>query len=344
MAPKNKHRGPVTMGDVAKKAGVAVSSVSRALSGHPDVSDALRKRVSDVAHKSGYRPNLIASSMRSGSTFTIGFLVRDISNPLFAWIAKGADDSLREHGYSLLLTNSDGNTEVEFAHIDLMRQRRADGIIASLVSENDSDVVNSLRDFAGPIVVLDREVAGLSASFIQIDHRIGVRDAVRHLLQLGHRRVILITGPVSVRSTRERILGFKDAYKEIGLSFDKNALFTGSWSAEFAQAQVSKAFSKNKPPTAVVTGGIGSAEGALQGLLSLGRRVGKDVAFISCDDIPSFSYLNPTISVVSRDYYEYGKSAAEALLRSFGGEANEVKILPTTYIARASSIPCLEPS
>ena len=342
MPNEKRQRRAVTMQDVAEEAGVATSSVSRALSGHPDVSDALRKRVSKAAEKCGYLPNLIASSLRSGSTYTIGFLVRDISNPLFAWIAKGADDTLREQGYSLLLTNSDGDPEIELAHLDLLRQRRVDGIIASMVSEDYAPIVDALRNYAGPLVILDREVPNLSASFVQIDHRLGVRDSVRHLLQLGHQRIAFITGPISVRSCRERICGFEEAHKEMGVRIDKKLICTGSWDAEFAQSSISEVFAQNNPPSAVISGGIQSTEGALKGLLALGLRIGKDVAFVACDDLPSFSLSDPTISVVARDYFEHGRTAAEILLKLLAGGTNEIQSLPTTYIARATSTACLQ--
>ncbi|MHB1090703.1 MAG: LacI family DNA-binding transcriptional regulator [Ilumatobacteraceae bacterium] len=343
MVSEKKNRRPVTMEDVAEKAGVAVSSVSRALSGHPDVSDELRKRVMNAAKKSGYQPNLVASSLRSGSTLTVGFIVRDISNPLFAWIAKGADETLREHGYSLLLTNSDGDSEIEVEHLNLLKQRRVDGIIASLVSEADSPVVKTLQQFSGSLVILDREVPELVASYIQINHRSGMRDAVRHLLQLGHRRISLITGPMSVRSCRERILGFEEAHKEMGMQVDRDLICSGSWIADYAQASVVRICAGQDSPTAFIAGGIQSTEGVLKGLMTLGRRIGKDVAFVACDDLPFFGLCDPTISVVTRDYFNFGQTAAEVLLNLFNGGPNEIRKLQTAYIARATSIPCLQP-
>ena len=196
MAAKKTTVRPATISDVAKKAGVAVSSVSRALNDHPDVSDDLKSRVIDAAKNLGFELNLVASSMRSGSTRTIGFVVRDISSPLFSLIAKGVDDVLRDHEYSLFLTNSDGDTKVELNNLNLLARRRADGVIVSLVSEEDAGILQALKQFNGHVVILDRDISDSEASFIQIDHRSGVRDAVRHLLQLGHRRIGLITGPI----------------------------------------------------------------------------------------------------------------------------------------------------
>ena len=156
MVSKKNSERIVTMEDVAKKAGVAVSSVSRALSDHPDVSESLKKKVQNASKALGFEPNLLASSLRSGSTRTIGFIVRDISSPLFSLIAKGADDILREHGYLFLLTNSDGDTNVELSHLNILRQRRVDGVIVSLVSETEIETNKVLSQFKGKVVVLDR--------------------------------------------------------------------------------------------------------------------------------------------------------------------------------------------
>ena len=332
-----------TMEDVAKKAGVAISSVSRALSDHPDVSESLKKKVTEAAKKLRFEPNLLASSLRSGSTRTVGFIVRDFSSPLYSLIAKGADEVLREHGYLLLLTNSDGDTDIEVAHINLLARRRVDGIIASLISETDTKMLEALGQFKGQVVVLDREISGLTASFIQIDHRSGVRDAVRHLLQLGHRNIALITGPITVRAGRERLGGVQDAFKEIGLQFNEEYLKTGSYLPGFAEKAILELFSGNLRPTAIIAGGVQSTEGALRGIRSLGLKVGPDVSFVACDEVPFLELSWPPISVVSRDPYSFGRASAQVLLDAIEAHSPQIQVLSTRYIARASSVPNLNP-
>ena len=125
-----------TMHDVAARAGVALSSVSRALSDHPDVSKKMRRRVHEAARELGYEPNFLAQSLRTGSTYTIGFLIRDIANPFFAAMANGAEHFLRQRGFVMLLVNSDGDSDVEANHINVLRRRRVDGLILNLVTED----------------------------------------------------------------------------------------------------------------------------------------------------------------------------------------------------------------
>ena len=339
MVFKKNSESIVTMEDVAKKAGVAVSSVSRALSNHPDVSESLKKKVQNASKALGFEPNLLASSLRSGSTRTIGFIVRDISSPLFSLIAKGADDILRKHGYLFLLTNSDGDTNVELSHLNILRQRRVDGVIVSLVSETEIETNKVLSQFKGKVVVLDREINSVSSSFVQIDHRSGVRDAVRHLLQLGHRKIAMVTGPINVRVGRERLAGIEDAFKEIGLTFSREFLRSGSYDSHFAENALFELFDGNQKPTAVLAGGVQSTEGTLKSLRSLGLHVGHEVAFVACDEIPIYELSNPPISVVSRDPYNFGQISAQVLLDIINGGPPQIRVLPTQYIARATSIP-----
>ncbi|MBO4208427.1 LacI family DNA-binding transcriptional regulator, partial [Micromonospora echinofusca] len=143
---------PVTIRDVAARAGVALSSVSRVLSGHPDVSAAMRSRVESAAKDLGYEPDLLAQSLRRGSTRTVGFVLRDISNPLFANIARRCEQELRRAGYSMVLVNSDGLVEAESEHLALLRRRRVDGVIASLVSETSASTRRALVGLRVPVV------------------------------------------------------------------------------------------------------------------------------------------------------------------------------------------------
>ena len=127
-----------TLSDVAKAAGVAISSVSRALTGHPDVSDTMRAKVLEAADRLDYEPDFVAQSLRSGSTMTVALLARDISNPLFAQIARGAESASRDAGYSIMLVNSDGSAKIESDHVRNLRRRRVDGYLVSHVHDAGS--------------------------------------------------------------------------------------------------------------------------------------------------------------------------------------------------------------
>ena len=134
--------------EVAQRAGVAISSVSRVLSGHPDVSPAMRDAVNNAVRELGYRPNALARGLRSQRSMSVGFAVADIANPIFADIVKGAERELRANDYSLLLTNSEGDADLDADNIALLEDRQVDGLLLSLTQEDNPDVVRALRDAA----------------------------------------------------------------------------------------------------------------------------------------------------------------------------------------------------
>src|SRR5438093_1333575 len=199
-------RTPVRPGmrEVAERAGVAMSSVSRVLSGHPDVSPKMRRVVMAAVRELGYQPDMLAQGLRRGKTFSVGFTVSDIANPALAEIVTGAEKRLRAAGYSLLLTNSEGDPALDVEHISLLERRRVDGLILSLAEEHHPETVAALRRVTIPVVLVDRDVPpGVKARCVAFDHAAGMRSATERLLTLGHREFALITGGPE-RPARER--------------------------------------------------------------------------------------------------------------------------------------------
>ena len=173
-------RRRVSMREVAELADVAISSVSRVLSEHPDVSDEMRTRVLEAVARLEYEPDFLAQSLRRGETRSVGFVVADISNPLFASVALGVESVLRANGYSLMFMGSEGQPALDVAHIRFLLSRRVDGLILSLASETDPATLEQLAKLEVPIVLLDRDLpAELGASAVQSDHATGMRAGSR---------------------------------------------------------------------------------------------------------------------------------------------------------------------
>jgi LacI family transcriptional regulator len=327
------------MREVAALAGVAMSSVSRVLSGHPDVSTPMRVRVLAAVNELGYEPDFLAQSLRRGATLSVGFVVGDISNPIMADVALGAEQALRAAGYSMLLMNSEGDPGQDADHIRFFQSRRVDGMILSLASERKRATVEALLNVEAPVVVLDREVpARIGASAVLSDHRSGMRTAVEYLLDLGHRRIALITGSVDIRPVRERLAGLRDAIAGRGIP-DQTITMPGSLLAEHGQAATDDVLDLAKPPTALIAGGNQVLIGCLRSLAGLGLKVGHDISLVTCDDVP-LSELYPTpIATIWRDNVAIGRTAAELLLKRLAGEPPATLILPTVFRPRASCAP-----
>jgi LacI family transcriptional regulator len=328
--------GPVTIRDVAEKAGVALSSVSRVLSDHPDVSAKMRKRVEDAASELGYQPDLLAQSLRSGSTRTVGFVIRDISNPLFAVIARRCEQELRAAGYSMVLVNSDGDVEVEEGNLSLLRRRRVDGLIASLESEVAKSTQIALSRFPGPIVLLDRDMKDLNVGAVLCDHYTGCYAATADLISRGHRAISLITGSTEVRSTRERLRGYRAAFHDAGLEPDESLLSIGNFGDDYGKAETIRLAARKPAPSAFLTGGVLITAGALRALTQLGRTPGIDIALVALDEWPLFDISVPSLASVSRDPNEMGTTAARLLLDMLNGSEPTTLTVPTTYTPRES--------
>ena len=341
MTPKkkvaSKRQQPANIHDVAARAGVAISSISRVLSGHPDVSDRMRIKVEAAAAELGYEPDFNAQSLRNGATKTIGFIVRDISNPFFGVVAQKIEQELRKAGYSMLVMNSDGDAEIEAANIKLLRRRKVDVLIASLVADDAPKLKAALSELKAPVVLIDREVKGLNASAIIGNHHQGVQDAVAHLLQLGHRRIAFVSGSTRVFITRDRLQGFKDAFNNAGIKIPSDLISLGTFDAEFGETETLRLFNFRNPPTALLAGGIGTTAGVMRAWEKLGIKPGKDIGFVAIDEWPLFDVFGGQFSSVYRDPAEIGRSSAEIILQSLMGKNPQLHFVETTYIPRESS-------
>ena len=329
--------GHITIRDVAARAGVALSSVSRVMSDHPDVSPSMRARVEEAVQVLGYEPDLLAQSLRSGSTRTIGFIIRDISNPFYALVARACEQELRRNGYSMILMNSDGSVETELQNFLLLRRRRVDGVIASLVVEDSPYVKKIVTSLRAPLVLLDREIKGTQTSAVITDHFSGVCDAVAYLIGAGHSNIAFVTGAENVYTTRDRMRGYRQAFADAGKDVPEDLLALGGFDAEYALVHTRRLMVKKPRPTALITGGIGSTSGALRALNELGIRIGQDLAFVALDEWPLFDLFTPQISSVYRDAKAIGGEAAHLLLEVLKGKAPRESVIETKFTQRFSS-------
>jgi LacI family transcriptional regulator len=327
----------VGMREVAELADVAISSVSRVLSEHPDVSAEMRTRVLDAVAKLEYEPDFLARSLRRGETHSIGFVVGDISNPLFSSVAWGAESALRADGYSLMFMNSGSDPALDVAHIRFFLSRRVDGLILSLASETDPGTLEQLRRLELPTVLLDREVpAELGMSAVQSDHATGMRQAVNHLLDMGHRRIALVAGSLTIRPGHARLTAMHEAIAERGIR-DESIHIPGSFTFEHGETATNELLDMAEPPTAIIAGGNHPFVGCLTAIASRGLRLGEDISLVACDDLPLARIYNPPIATISRDGRLIGQTATRVLLdRLVGGEGPEIATIPTTYVARPS--------
>jgi LacI family transcriptional regulator len=316
-----------------------MSSVSRVLSDHPDVSDRMRVRVMTAVEDLGYSPDMLAQGLRRQKTFSVGFVVSDVANPVLANAITGAESCLRAAGYSMLLTNSEGEDALDAAHIRLLEQRRVDGLLLSLTNEHHAGTVDALRRSDVPMVLIDRDVPdGVHARRVSFDHRAGMAEAARRLLALGHRDVALIVaGPA--RPVRERREGIESTLTDAGA---RCTVYEGPFTIDYGVQATREILAGKQRPTAIVAGGNLTMHGSLRALREAGVRVGKDISFIGSDDVAVAEFHDPPIAVVRRDTRRIGEVAAELLLGDLEERADVdgiETVLPTEFVPRPSVAP-----
>lgn len=335
--PFRRARGdrPIGVKEVAERAEVAISSVSRVLTGHPNVSQSMRKRVMDAAEDLGYEPDFLAQSLRRGQTFSIGFVVRDISNPVLAELALGAETALSAAGYSMLVVNSHGDADSDAAGIHLLRRRRVDGLLLSLSDEGHESTRQELQRINMPVVLIDRVMDGLpELSSVLSDHAYGARAAIQQMIKLGHRRIGLVNGPGVIFPMQEVERVVREVCSAAGVELIVEA---GALQASDGEAAALRMLDSDRRPTAMLSASNQILVGALHAIRARGLHVPDDISLVTFDDIPLLDLLDPPIAVISRQPTELGRRAAEQLVTEMrDGTAPRTVVTDTIYDPRGS--------
>lgn len=330
-----------TIKEVARRAGVAPASVTRVLSGHPNVSDSLRAKVMAAVEEIGYKPDLLAAGLRRGSSHTVGVIVSDIINPLLAEMVDALDVKLRDKGYTVLLANSHGDPARDVESVHLLRQRRTDGLVVMVVDETQPELRKALRDLPIPVVLLDRQIEGVdAASAVISDHYRGTRELILHMLDAGHRRMALLSGLQGTTYVgRERTRGFVDALAVRGIPLPEGAIRDARATPEFGQRLTAELLDSDTPPTAIVVGPNPMLVGVLRELQRRDLRVGRDLALACLDDVPIAALHHPPITALARNTEEMAHTAATLLLDRLTGVSRfpRTVVLPTELRLRAST-------
>lgn len=325
--------------DVAKRAGVAMSTVSRVLSGHPNVSPGTRERVLAAVAELGYAPNAVGQMLRRGSTSAIGFAVSDISNPLFAQIALGAEAVLNKNGYSVVLTNSRGDRGRELDNLRALDRRRVDGFLLSVTTEDDAALISTLERLSGPAVAIDRDISPSAVSgAVCSDHGSGLSAAFGALHEAGHRHVVLAGGLAALRPGRERVAAARRVSAELGM---RCTLLMSEGFEGPRPRQLSALLLGEDAPTAVVAGNNQALGTVLDVTAAAGLASPGDVSLVACDEVPMQRFLRPPLAVVRRDPEALGRESARMLLAALAGDdtALRQRILPTEFVPAASISP-----
>jgi LacI family transcriptional regulator len=326
---------------VARRAGVSVSTVSHVLNGTRFVSDELRERVVAAMQELEFEPNAAARMLSLKRSNTIGLIVSDIRNPFFASVARGVEDVAQERGYTVVLCNSDETLVKEAACLKALQNRQVDGLLLASAGAADEYVARLVH--AGyPIVLVDRDLPGLTVSAALLDNEGAAYSAVRHLIERGHQRIGMISGRDSITTTTERIAGYERALRESEIEPDASLVISGHSTSEGGTAATHALLDLDPPPTAIFSGNNLMSIGALHAISSRRLAVPDDIAVVGFDDFP-FPWsdaFRPHLTTIAQPTYELGRQAADmlvnALQRSDGHDVHRV-VLEGKLVIRESS-------
>ena len=333
---------PATIREVALRAGVSTATVSRVLAGignpRPDTTAA----VLAAAKELDYRPSGVARSLRMRRTRTLGLIVTDIQNPFFPEVVQAADQAARALGYSILLGSAAYDEERAMHYLDLMVDRRVDGMIIA-TSQLSERSWRLLLGSPVPVVVVNAEPVGLPVPVITSDSAAGSRLAVQHLVSLGHRKIAYVRGPVSFTADIPRFDGFLAACREAGLPEADTPDFRGDGQFEGGERAAAELLGHRSDITAIACYNDVTAIGVLRTLRAIGRRVPADISVMGCDDIAAASWVVPALTTVVQQKTEMGRRAIEHLAHALDGSedpaAPELTRLPMFLKVRESTGP-----
>lgn len=329
----------VTMRDVAKQAGVSITTVSHVLNNSRPVRDELRDRVQTAMTQLGYVPNRVARTLRTQRSFTIAAIIPDITNPFYPAFARGIQDTAENNGYNLVLYNTDGNADKETACLISAQQSHADGIVGVFFHLRVRDL-RPILETNLPIVRFEparTRTGDLPLDSLYLDNEAAVKALVHFLVERGHRRIAIVTGDTGPGDARLR--GFRQGMAEHKLSTDY-VIESPNFTETEGYACVETLLRYAPRPTAVFAANDLLAIGVMQGLQNSGLVVPDDVAIVGFDDIPAARYVTPALTTVAQSQEYIGQRAAEMLLERlsspnvFGGRCVEV---PYELKVRAST-------
>jgi LacI family transcriptional regulator len=318
-----------TIRDVAKLAGVSISTVSLALNKTGPVSADTQNRVWEAALAVGYAPNPVAQSLKSGRTRLIGMIVGDVGNPFFGRLLKEVERLALEKQHLVIVSDSGTDPARERAILDHLSSQRVAGILLS-PHGSSPEHVEHIRRLQMPMVLIDHKVEGLEADFVASDNVLASAMLTEHVIRFGHRRIAHIAGKPGLYTSYMREKGFRDTMAGAGIEVDESLVVDGQYDGERAYAQAMRLLTRADRPTAILAANNVMALGTLQAINDLGFRCPDEISLTSIDDVPWGNVIQPRITMVVQPVDEMARIATECLMERIN--ARGATIPPRDFI------------
>lgn len=330
-----------TIYDIAKKAGVSIATVSKVINGKGKISKATKDHVIEVMKNLNYHPSTIASALAGKKTFTLGLLIPDISNPYFAEMARAIEDRSNQLGYSVVICNTDNNDHKIEEYVSLLLQKKVDGIMIA-TGINKKEILKKLLSKDIPVVLVAREMPLLAVHTIVVDDYVGGSIAASHLAALGHSHVAILAESQKIKSSYERVRGFKQTLFDEGCTFDETMLKICDYKIEDAKGKAAELFELQERPTAIFACNDMLAVGAIQAAKQYGLNVPSDVSIIGFDNTILASVANPPLTTIAQPIEQMGTAVINLIVEQLQGESSvkqRIIMRPELIIRESTAAP-----
>ena len=309
-----------TIRDVARLAGVSVATVSHVVNNSKFVAAETRERVLSAVAELDYRRDAIARSLRRARSGTIGVLISDITNPFFSDMVLGIEDAIygRKDGHNYILCNTEEDDEKELLYLNVLREKRVEGLIIAPAGGNEAEMRKIIASGV-PVVFVDRRMQSVGADSIGVNNREAAREAVSHLVKVGHRRVALLKANLHADTIDDRAEGYKEALFQAGIGFDPSLVVNSDSTIEDASAATAELLSAPMLPDAVFCTDNFMTLGLMQAIADRGLDCPRDIAVVGFDDFPWSVAFRPRLTAVAQPCYEIGHEAAGLLFDRISG-------------------------
>ena len=335
-----KHQ--VTIIDLARELNLSKSTVSRVLTGHANVSLATRERVLDLAQKLDYQKNMLAISLISKKTNTIGIIVPEFTSSYFPNVIIGAQEVASQAGYNTVISQSNETYETEVANTKVMLANQVDGILVSLTRETKNyDHLKVFERKGIPIVFFNRVCNEMKVPKVIVDDYEGAYNAVDYLAKTGRKRIAHLAGPASLRISEQRLEGYKSALKDNDIAIDQDLIISYDLEVSKVKIYINHFLNLENRPDAIFAVNDPTAIEAIQVIKKSGLKIPDDIAVIGFSNDYASSLIAPALTTVAQPITDIGRTAAHLLIEQISRDVSEwkavTKVLKTTLIIRESS-------
>jgi LacI family transcriptional regulator len=303
----------LTQKEIAQKAGVSVATISRVLNNENGVSFQTRERIKGLFEHYAYIRNNNARNLRTSRSKAIGFLMSNIANPFFIAIYQGLEPICKQHGFNIILGNTNENIQQEREAIDLFLSYRIDGLIASFVDPQES-TLKKLNSYGTSIIALDRQQKNLDTDTVTMDNLNGAKKQVYYLANMGHERIAVIHGTTNNLPGEDRLKGYRCAMQELGFLILPGYEVSGRFNEKDAYIAMTVLLKRSLPPTAVVIHNNLMCIGAYKAIKDLGLKIPRDISLVGFDNFELADYLDPGLTLIERSLQETGRISGEMVI------------------------------